>query len=213
MAATVLHHQQGASAVTSIQYAQAVTPGNLLLICVATGGSANTWSSVTDNINGAWTAIPNSLNNVTTSIQWWYYDNTGAGQPTVTISTSSQVILLEISGAATPVVFEGANNGNGNSAAPSVNVTTTTDGDLIIGGCQAQGLNPLAGTTPIAFTELEEYNTHLEVESYAQPTHGLIAVNFRCTSGAWVASAFGLAPPSGPPPTPTLYVNQSARFH
>ncbi len=120
-------------------YPAAVTPGSTL-ICIA-GSVTNDSLSVADTVNGAWTAGESNYSAVFgNKLQWFYFVNTAAGTPTVTVTGTGSVArfiaICEAAGAATASVIDGTStknlneSGAGHTPAPGA-ITTTTAGAVI----------------------------------------------------------------------------------
>lgn len=121
-------------------YGSAVTPGSVLVACIGTVGTSTPITSVSDGVNGAWSV--GSAYTVDSGVGYgivtYYFANTGAGTPTVTVAQSSNpctLTILEFSGVAiaSPVDTSGVYTPVGGVASPvSISLTTTQASDLIV---------------------------------------------------------------------------------
>lgn len=146
------------STTLAVSYSSAVAAGNLL-VCKAQC-DFNTTLAVSDSVNGAWTALgTRQFLTGAGSVQLFYRQNTGAGTPTVTMTTGvstgyRNLIIGEWAGIAAVALDTGTANGaTGTSAAPAVIVTTVTDHDLVVAavavantGAAGGGMNSRAVT-------------------------------------------------------------------
>jgi hypothetical protein len=125
----------------NLAYGSNVTAGNLLVCHVYANHGI---SSVADSLTQTFTAAVNLTDGSTYSVATFYYANTAGGADTVTVTfagaiTYASLQCSEYSGVQTssPLDQTTSNNqtdpGTGTDAVTSGNVTTTTDGQLIVG--------------------------------------------------------------------------------
>jgi hypothetical protein len=186
--------QAAGSNSSSVALAADVTAGNALLVVVEWGASPPA-CSVADNINGAYAPIASTLvSGGAGAAQWFYCPAAAAGHTVVTASVSSDtaapIMAHEISGVSTPDTGQGGWAAGGT---PSIALTTTHDGDFVIGfvGCgtaRSIGAGFTVGTWPpgSAGYSFSEYQV--------QGSAGPIAVAYVGATGYWVATAVALTP-------------------
>ena len=144
-----------------------------------------------------------------TSLAIYYAENIAAGANTVTVSDSKGGILrfaiLEYSGVAASNSLDGFRGAQGSSSTPSTgNLTTTANGDLIIGLISTA--NPTTFTAGSGFTIEERVpatGSKLLVEDRLQPTAGGIAATATLPgSDVWGAAVAAFRAAAGGPPPP-----------
>lgn len=121
-------NDNGSGATTLTVSLGAVTAGNLLVVCC--GVQSRLVTGVADDVNGAWTEAFAQTNQFAAP-GIWYFQNTGSGTPTVTLtfsaSTASSAIAWEESGVLTSSAFDKeAHSSTTNSAAWNSGATSTT---------------------------------------------------------------------------------------
>lgn len=131
MAVEVRAGVQAASSFTAASsptraFAGAVSEGDLLVIAIRDGSDETTTiTSVTDSVNGAWTAVEGPLDHGTATFRGWLYcfPNSGAGTPTVTVNFSGA-----INGHLAVAAFSGAQT-SATPDAEGTSRTTSSSGD------------------------------------------------------------------------------------
>ena len=119
-----------------------------------------------------------------------FYMKNAAAANTVTVTKSSacdfgRVIVMEFTGGDTTAPLDQDNGATGNSAAPSGgSVTTTADGELIVGGVMGANSDVAAGT---GYTGVAGNDGYLYAEYKVQTTAGSVSAAFTQTSGEWLA--------------------------
>jgi hypothetical protein len=144
----------------AIAFPSAVTAGNTLVLTAA-WQNQRSGLTVSDSVNGAWIAqvVPNSATNTTGMIA--YFQNTGAGTPTVTVSGGGnadvvRAAIMEYGGVSASSVDQiSVANQTAQSNTQTPTVTTTQASELLIAFCStntaltgnASGSNPSSGWT------------------------------------------------------------------
>ena len=190
-------HVQSPTAVTgssgttlAIAYGSNVTAGNLLVCHIYANHGI---SGVADSRSQTFTSAVNVTDGATYSLATFYYANTTGGADTVTVTfagaiTYASLQCSEYSGVATssPLDKFASNSqttpGTGANAVTSGSVTTTTDGQLIVGWSTA--LTVGAGTTSAGtgFTGRTNVFGDTLCEDQVQTSAGAIAATFTSTS-------------------------------
>lgn len=83
-----------ASTAPTIAFPGAVSAGSFLILYVRDGADETTTiSSVTDSVNGAWTLLEGPIDHPSATQRAWcyYFENSGAGTPTVTVNLSASI--------------------------------------------------------------------------------------------------------------------------
>lgn len=174
----------------STAYPSNVTAGNLLVGCIfsdvgVTGVSGSiggqTWSLVSANTDGA-----------TFTFGMYYFPNTAGGANTITATLSgttayTHLILGEWNGVDPAPLDQKTNQfqaapGTGTDAVTSGNVTTTTDGQLIVGcgNSMTYAADQLSAGT--GFTIRQSHFGDNPMEDRIQTSAGSIAATFTSTS-------------------------------
>lgn len=181
----------GSSGTTlAIAYGSNVTAGNLLVCHIYANHGI---SGVADSRSQTFTSAVNVTDGATYSLATFYYANTTGGADTVTVTfagaiTYASLQCSEYSGVATssPLDKFASNSqttpGTGANAVTSGSVTTTTDGQLIVGWSTA--LTVGAGTTSAGtgFTGRTNVFGDTLCEDQVQTSAGGIAATFTTTS-------------------------------
>lgn len=119
--------------VNSASFTSKVTAGSLLVVGVGAGANGQTWS-VSDSLNGAYTAFPGSYNSQN-SVQLFYRANSLAGASTVTAVCSGSGTLVmslnEFSGVPLAMVHTQASAGGASPVAATL--TGVAPGALVVG--------------------------------------------------------------------------------
>ncbi len=154
------HEFAGSPSDRTLAYAQAVSAGSLLVAVIGTF-TAGITLTVSDSVNGAWTQAGSySVGTDTNSrISIWYFENSGAGTPTLTVAVSSTVYvslaLHEYTGCLTSGALRSTvTNTEAGSATTSATTgtCTATAGDLVVAGyCQGSAL-VISNTVASPFT-------------------------------------------------------------
>ena len=174
----------------AIPFASNVTAGNHLTCHINANHGIST---VTDSLGQSFSSAVNVTDGATYSLATFYKENTAGGANTVTATfagtiTYASIQCSERSGVATSGSLDKfASNsqttpGTGANAVTSGNVTTTTDGQLIVGWSTA--LTVGAGTTSAGtgFTPRTNVFGDTLIEDQVQASAGSIAATFTTTS-------------------------------
>lgn len=124
-----------------LAYSSNVTAGSLLVSCIHAGAGI---TSVTDTLGNSWAAATNLTDNSTYSLAMFYAYSPSGGANTVTVNFTGSVgyahqVIGEWSGVASSSPLDKstgqfqATPGTGSNAVTSGTVTTTTNGQLIVG--------------------------------------------------------------------------------
>jgi hypothetical protein len=192
----------------SFAYSSNVKAGNFL-VCVVSADSNDDPISVSDNVNGSWTAGPDPgwNNNFHHHVTLWYFLNAAAGKPTVTVTgptAGGATHCAEYSGVATSSAVDGSATVN-DSTSTTVNVgtiNTTVNGDLVIAFASTDGgsFTLTASTTQgyaMQFSDTVQYEFG---EDQIQSANGSISGYFSGSNGTnhWSGgiAAFKPAPAS-----------------
>jgi hypothetical protein len=181
----------GASSIAQL-YASTVTVHSLLTLAVTFDGTSATISSVSDNLNGAWTAGPATTDSNNQRFALYYKADSAAGTCTVTVSFSDSIAyrgitVMEVSNIATtsPLDVTGAiaaTNSNATDGTSSGNITTVSDGDFIFSATvnsDAAATTITEGTGYTIGTKLGGLANYTQAqEDRIQTTHGAIAGTF-----------------------------------
>lgn len=189
----------------ALAFEDAVTAGRTLA-CFVGWNSATATCTVSDDVNGDWDPVPDSLargaSGFLGSSQIFVLETTALGTPEVTAVTSVAVAyrvlhIFEISGADTGDLIDDANDGAGNSTSPQVGLTVGASAALVLGGCYVEQ-TAAAGA---GWTAAE--NTDGNQTEYGNRSSGVVTVAFtQSPSGRWVASAIAFADAVDPDPAP-----------
>jgi len=146
-----------------LAYTGAVAAGNTLVL-TSSGDPAFTISSVTDSVNGVgnpWTKAISRVDNFDT--ECWYFINTGAGTPTVTVNMSGspsgqQITLYEIHTTTCGATIARAvtNNNQGSTGVSDAGPLNTTVANAIL--IAATENNIAESTAGASFTFLNSVN-------------------------------------------------------
>ncbi len=116
----------------TLAFAQAVSAGSLLVCAVATFNEAGL--GVSDSINGVWTQVGTYITSAGQRLSLWYFPNSAAGTPTVTVSPDGTAYISfaihEYTGAMTVAPLRSSSTNTGLSTTPSSGSVTTTAGEL-----------------------------------------------------------------------------------
>lgn len=184
-------------------YGSAVKAGSLLY--AAFGTDNNTALSVSDSVNGAWTAVGagNTVNG-TLVTRAFYKLNSAAGTPTVTAThagagpTYKNLRIGEWSSVDTAAAPDTSNASTGSSVAPATSITTTVDHDLVVGSTYVTNTGAAGG----GFNSRAVIDGNVLEDLLDKTPAGVISVAFtQAPSGAWCATgaAFLLATASAAP--------------
>lgn len=127
-----------ASGANAKAYTSSITAGSLLVAAVALETDTATVSSLSDNVNGAWTAVGSlqSLSGFAAS-RVYYLKNAAAGATTVTLTPSAGASVLaihEYSGLDTTAPFDATVAAQGTStSAASGSQSLAVTGELVFG--------------------------------------------------------------------------------
>lgn len=205
----------------NIAYSSNNTAGNLLLLVArVTDGalaSAPTISSITDTRGNNWIAIQSIVNGNSRDILYAVYA-CGAGANTVTLTPNKAcffgTIVLEYSGLNTfsPVDVKATNTGN-STAASSGSVTTTANGELVLGWVSNETANSLTITQGASYTTRQTCNGNVSAEDQTLASAGAIAATFTLSSAvAWACGvATFFAAGTGPIPS-SGWANRERKF-
>lgn len=185
-------------------YGSPVTAGNLLVCGI--GCDVNATITVSDSVNGAWTAIGTRLTNSALNSQMFYKANTAAGTPTVTATCGSgnyrNLRIGEWGGVATTTPLDANNGTTGSSTTPATTVTTVADHDLVVG--TAYITNTAAAGTGFNSRVVTDGNV-LEDKLDQTPAGALSVAFTQSPTGLWNAEGAAFLPAAGgaaaPPPT------------
>lgn len=188
------------------QYPSVVTAGNLL-VCAAisnSGGTTTNTCTVSDSVNGAWTQITLVRENTSSDLALFlfYFPNTGAGQPTLTVTTNHASALYlhvaEVSGAATASPSDGSGIGQASTGTTmSASSFTTTQADFIY--CAALPLNGISSTTGWTVLQSDSATTGMYSLFQVQGSAGAEVASFPLlgTTNWWLIAAAGFKPAAG----------------
>jgi hypothetical protein len=201
----------GVTSSASLAFPSNNTAGNWIAVCIraATPSQVFTVSDTKGNTYHKAISFNEFTDGMTLGI--YYAENIAAGSNNVTVSDTNSAALrfaiLEYSGIATSSSLDGIPTGAyGTSATPaSANMTTISNGDLILGNISTA--NPNSYTPGTGFTG-EQYvpalpNTKLLAEDMIQPGAGVVASSATINaSDQWAATvaAFRAASAGAPPP-------------
>lgn len=192
---------------TALAFGSAVGAGSILI--AYTDFDAATTGSVSDSVNGAWTAIDTPENwSGTHEGQAYLFVGTAAGTPTVTLTTAASsasraLLIAEYSGYGS---LEASGRAIGNSGAgttwtePSLTPSLSTDAVIALGRGQ---VNPSAVAAPYT---LRVHTNNVFLADHLAPTGGTPeAAVLTVSSGGWNAGLAALVlaatvVSSGPPP-------------
>lgn len=170
----------------NLAYGSNVTAGGLLVCYINANHGI---SGVADSRSQTFTAAVNVTDNATYSLAIFYYANTTAGADTVTVTflgaiTYASLQCSEYSGVATssPLDKFASNSqtdpGTASNAVTSGSVTTTTDGQLIVGWTSALVVGTETITAGTGFTGRTNVFGDTLHEDQVQATAGAIAATF-----------------------------------
>jgi hypothetical protein len=168
------------------------TASNCIAVSIRAGSPNETFTVTDTNGNTYQKAIQFTENADTDTVGLFYAENIAGGANTVTVSDTAldtlRFAILEYSGVATSGSLDGVAVTQGNSASPnSGSVTTTANGDLLLGAIMTAGAE--------TYTAGIGYRTEESVP--AEPGTKLITEDrVQATAGAAAASAtLGMANP------------------
>ena len=200
----------GTASSTTITFPSANTAGNWIAVMIRAGKSGQVFTVTDTRGNTYHNAI--QFNEVIdgTTLGIFYAENITGGVNTVTVSDTIlgtlRVAILEYSGVALANSLDGAAVGSqGTSASPTVSLTTTVNGDLLL--CEMSTANAAIFTAGSGYTIEEtvpaEPNTKLIVEDRIQTTAGNVSASASlAASDSWGAAlaAFKSGGSGAPPP-------------
>lgn len=146
----------GHSANPTLAYSGAVSAGDTLFaaIGVSGAGSQAALTGVSDSVNGAWTSMAAMQYNSSPDkgIQIFYFPNSGAGTPTVTVNSGVSIMdgaifIWRAAGGATSSIVDGTPTGTtGNSSVPgnASNYTPGQNATLVIAAYYGQSIASIA---------------------------------------------------------------------
>ena len=148
--------QSGPSA--GVAYSSNNAAGNLLVLVCRGSGGAPAAVSVSDSQGNSWSVTTNNLWVGGNKIVMAYAPNCKAGANTVTVSITGasflQTKIAEYSGVLKVSPLDKSNDTNGSSTTPtSPSVTTTKNGELIIGGFANATTNSATITAGSGYTK------------------------------------------------------------
>jgi len=129
----------GSGTSVACPYGSATTAGSLLIACVGTGDNGTTINTITDGQGNTWTIDQKFTQNSAIEASISSMPNAPGGALTVTANLgasafASNIAIGEFSGAATASPKDQSTGTGGFSTAPnSGNITTTQDGELVVG--------------------------------------------------------------------------------
>lgn len=170
-------------------YAAAVLAGSLLYACVRDTLSVTVWVSASDSVNGTWTAVANTdrtLPGMSLKKACFYFQNSAAGTPTVTVTSTGngtlrQLVLTEWTGVALtggPVDSDGNDISASDPITCSSSTATAANQLMIADISKAFGAAPNNGETEI----YEEGSNRLQIEYKLTSGSGSIAATWDLTS-------------------------------
>lgn len=122
-------------------FAGAVSAGDLLFIAIRNGSDETTTiTSVTDDVNGAWTAVEGPSDHASATLRVWVYccANSAAGTPTVTVNFSGAInghlAVAALSGAQTSTTPDAEGTTRVTSGAADTTHTSNSVSNVAIGG-------------------------------------------------------------------------------
>ena len=180
---------------TTIQYAINVKAGSVLLIACRVGATGRT-ITVSDDINGAWTAGP-TIAQSTDGHQTYLYafvGSAGGSRPTVTFAISGvaatlRLAILEYSHA---VAADQSNSAQSTGTAATVQATTTTPTEICIGVATHNNADGGLWTAGVGWKKLSESGgsgSCLLVEELIASSSSTYDHNPTCggTNGSWTS--------------------------
>lgn len=185
-------------------FGSAVSSGSLLVGWISHDTQDISAASMSDDKNGAWTAIPAATNlGIAYPAAAFYCPAAAAsGITTVTFSTTPTAVngfvlyIMEITGCGTPTLDNGAtpaNISNGSGAGTvSTSLTTGTDGCAIVGFGRSVGA--VTADTGAGFVEAGNDSNGDVGEFKVQATHGAQSVSFSNSTGAWQVAGIAFKP-------------------
>jgi hypothetical protein len=190
-------------AALTLAFTSNVTAGNTLVLYIGVNSTGQTFTA-SDNLNGAWTAIPScNFNTTFASVNMLQHANTAAGACTVTVAggagASLTIIIHEFSGMPSSTTVRVGNTAEGTSAAPAASLAGTTAGDLIVGGCQVANTAAVGAGFSAGANDANGDQSEWQVGA-----GGTISLAFTQTSGLFVVSAAALAPAGGAVAAPII---------
>jgi hypothetical protein len=174
-----------------------VTAGDTLVGCTAWANGAGITASVADSVNGAWTSMrKQTLASGTDHLEVFYFLNSAAGSPTVTVTYSSaatfrRVAGLAVAGIKTTSAEDGENSGSGNSTDPASGAFSTAATNSFIFGCVSNnGAAPTADSPLIRRTLL---GSDFAIGSNVRASASSASVDWSQSPGnSWGAIGIGL---------------------
>ena len=192
----------GVNSTASLAFPMNNTLGNWIGVCIRVG-QPNETIAVKDSKGNTYhkaTQINQTGDGDTLAI--FYAESIAAGANTITVSVSTantlRFAILEYSGVATSGSIDGANANQGSNASPnSGSVTTTTNGDLLLGAVMTA--DPETFTAGSGFQIVESVptapNSKLIVEYQIQVLSGSTSSSATLSSAdPWAASIAGFKP-------------------
>jgi len=200
----------GTASSTSVSFPSASTAGNWIGVVIRAGKSGQVFTVTDSRGNTYHNAI--QFNEVIdgTTLGIFYAENITGGVNTVSVSDTIlgtlRIAILEYSGVALANSLDGAAVANqGTSASPTVSLTTTVNGDLLLG--EMSTANAAIFTAGSGYTIEEtvpaQPNTKLIVEDRVQTTAGSASASASlAASDSWGAAlaAFKSGGSGAPPP-------------
>jgi unsaturated rhamnogalacturonyl hydrolase len=201
----------GAATSSAVVTLKGVTTGDLLTCSLTYGNNGGTTLSVSDSLNGAWSAAnPAHYNaNIIQTTGQFYFANTKSGTVAITGKPSGlgawgSMNCQEWSGAATSGPLDQVTSADGTTANPSSgSVTPTTSGELILGDLE-NGIGPSAGSGFSLISSTSK--TGLSTEYLIQSSAGPAAATWTLAATGWTAqvATFKAATGSGGASTPSI---------
>lgn len=182
-------------------YGSNVTSGNLLVALCGWGAAGQT-CTVSGSLNGAFTAIAGSLGtNVTMGFrtQIFFKQAASSGAETVTMTcsgsnTDREIVIYELSGAATAGQPDSSHGANGNSTNPTDSITIVAQPGWIVayGVCAAGTITVGSGYS----SDVAQNGDLAEHKAYSAT--GATSVPFvDASSGQWVVSCAAFTDAAG----------------
>lgn len=188
------------SATIALAYSGAVTSGRTLL-CFVGWFSTTATCSVSDSVNGAWTAVGSpstGTGGFNVRGQFFRLNSTASGTPTVTATVSGSVTyrilhIFELTGNDTVNPIDASGGASGSSTTPSAPVLVGAVGCALFGACYtAQTAAAGSGFTGLQNTDGNQSEWRIAAGTGSQP------VAFTNTpSGAWLVVGVSIEPASG----------------
>lgn len=206
----------------TVTFSNPVSAGSLLVAAVQTPNT--TGLTVKDSVNGSvnWSVANNhSTSNSANDGGLWFWANTAAGTPTVTVTLAAgnvAVAIGEYSGVVTttPLDKNGATDHTGATITSGSLTNTGTNGDLCV-GMTTQTTQNVAVSNSTSGWSIDVNGTpnatqNIELASFVQGTAGAFTTTFSVVSSqqmSVVVASFKLAAPTAAPPAPLLQAAQA----